>query len=145
MRSDPLCARPCAARRPFGPVRRERQRIVRRDRARYGWNMLFPKVGMREPIDCRNLAASYYAADPCSPDLFPPGAAFDIVEHLAMIIGRLNEGLDEWPNTAQIDHAHLTMRMQRRHGRIASGVDQIWPAVSPFMFRSTWEMALRRE
>ena len=109
----------------------------------YGWNMLFPKVGMREPIDCRNLAARYYAADPCSPDLFPPGAAFDIVEHLAMIIGRLNEGLDGWPNTAQIDHAHLTLRMQRRHGRIASGVDQVWPCVSPFMFRSTLETALQ--
>ena len=109
----------------------------------YGWNLLFSKVGRRERIDCRELAARCYASDPCSPDLFPPAAAFDIVEHLAMIIGRLNEGLDGWPNTAQIDHAHLTLRMQRRHGRIASGVDQVWPCVSPFMFRSTLETALQ--
>jgi hypothetical protein len=109
----------------------------------HGWNMLFPKIGRREPIDCRELAARCYAADPCSPELFPPGAAFDIVGRLAMIIGRLNEDLDGWPNTAQMDHAHLTLRMQRWHGRIWSGVDQVWPCVSPFMFRSTLETALQ--
>jgi hypothetical protein len=107
------------------------------------WNVLFPKVGRREWIDCREVAARCYAADPCSPDLFPPDAAFDIVEHLAMIIGRLNKGLDGWPNTAQMDHAHLMLRMQRRMGRIVSGVDQVWPCVSPFMFRSTLEAALQ--
>jgi hypothetical protein len=109
----------------------------------YGWNMLFPKIGRRERIDCRELAARYYASDPCSPDLFPPGDAFDIVEHLAMIIARLNKSLDGWPNTAQMDHANLTLRMQRWHGRIWSGVDQVWPCVSPFMFRSTLETALQ--
>lgn len=109
----------------------------------YGWNMLFPKIGRREQIDCRKLAERCYATDPCSPDLFPPDAAFDIVEHLAMIIARLNKSLDGWPNTAQMDHAHLTLRMQRRLGRIASGADQVWPCVSPFMFRSTLETALQ--
>ncbi len=109
----------------------------------YGWNILFPKIGRREQLDCRELAAKCYAADPCSPDLFPPDAAFDIVEHLAMIIARLNKGLDGWPNTAQMDHAYLTLRMQRWHGRIASGVDQVWPCISPFMFRSTLETALQ--
>jgi hypothetical protein len=109
----------------------------------YGWNMLFPKVGRREPIDYRELATRCYAADPCSPDLFPPGAAFDIVGRLAMIIRRLNEGLDGWPNTAQMDHAHLALRMQRWYGRIWSGVDQVCPSVSPFMFRSTLETALQ--
>jgi asparagine synthase (glutamine-hydrolysing) len=109
----------------------------------HGWNMLFPKVGRREPIDCRELAARCYVTDPCSPELFPPGAAFDIVGRLAMIIGRLNEDLDGWPNTAQMDHALLTLRMQRWHGRIWSGVDQVWPCVSPFMFRSTLETALQ--
>ncbi|HEY7181028.1 MAG TPA: hypothetical protein VIC84_06400 [Blastocatellia bacterium] len=107
------------------------------------WDVLFPKVGRHELIDCREVAARCYAADPCSPDLFPPNAAFDIVEHLAMIISRLNKSLDGWPNTAQMDHAHLMLRMQRRLGRIASGVDQVWPCVSPFMFRSALEAALQ--
>jgi hypothetical protein len=109
----------------------------------YGWNLLFPKVGRREQIDCRELAARCYASDPCSPDLFPPGADFDIVEHLAMIIRRLNKSLDGWPNTAQMDHAHLMLQIQRWQGRIASGADQIWPCISPFMFRSTLETALQ--
>jgi hypothetical protein len=109
----------------------------------YGWNMLFPKVGRREQIDYHELAARCYAADPCSPELFPSSADFDIVEHLAMIIRRLNKSLDGLPNTAQMDHIHLMLRMQRWQGRIASGADQIWPCISPFMFRSTLETALQ--
>jgi len=109
----------------------------------YWWNLLFPKMGRREQIDCRKLAAKRYAADPCSPDLFPPGAGLNIVEHLAMIIGRLNRSLDGWPNTAQVDHAYLMLRMQRWQGRIASATDQIWPCLSPFMFRSALETALQ--
>ncbi|MGH9767553.1 MAG: hypothetical protein ACREAB_08990 [Blastocatellia bacterium] len=109
----------------------------------YWWNLLFPKTGHREPIDCRRLAAKHYAADPCSPDLFPPGPGLDIVEHLAMIISRLNRNLEGWPNTAQMDHAYLMLRMQRWQGRIASSTDQIWPCLSPFMFRSVLETALQ--
>ncbi|MGH9939597.1 MAG: hypothetical protein ACREAM_25430, partial [Blastocatellia bacterium] len=109
----------------------------------YWWNLLVPKMGRREQVDCRRLAAKRYAADPCSPDLFPPGADFDMIEHLAMVIGRLNRSLDGWPNTAHLDHAYLMLRMQRWQGRIASATDQIWPCLSPFMFRSTLETALQ--
>ncbi|MGE0128629.1 MAG: hypothetical protein AB7U82_11160 [Blastocatellales bacterium] len=109
----------------------------------YWWELLFPKTGKREQIDCRRLAAKRYAADPCSPDLFPPDQGLDIIEHLAIVIGRLNRRLGGWPNTAQMDHAYLTLRMQRWQGRIASGTDQIWPCLSPFMFRSALEAALQ--
>lgn len=109
----------------------------------YWWELLFPKTGKREQVDCRQLAAKRYAADPCSPDLFPPGAGLDLVEHLAIVIGRLNRRLGGWPNTAQMDHAYLIMRMQRWQGRIASSTDQIWPCLSPFMFRSALELALQ--
>ncbi len=109
----------------------------------YGWGMLFPKIGKRERLDCRRLAARFYASDQSSPDLFPPGDSFDMVDHLAMIIGRLNKGLEDWPNTAQMDHAHLALRFQRWQGRIWSGLDHLRPCVSPFMFRSTLEAALQ--
>ncbi len=109
----------------------------------YWWDMLFPKTGRREEIDRRRLAAKHYASDPCSPHLFPPGSGLDIVEHLAMIIGRVNRSLDGWPNTAQMDNAYLTLRMQRWQGRIASATDQIWPCLSPFLFRSVLETALQ--
>ncbi len=109
----------------------------------YWWNLLFPKMGRREQLDCRELAARRYAADPCSPDLFPADDRMDIIEHLAMIIGRLNKCLEGWPNTAQMDHAYLLLRMHRWQGRIASATDQIWPCLSPFMFRSALETALQ--
>src|SRR5262249_3376409 len=92
---------------------------------------------------CRRLATKRCLTDPCSPDLFPPGDGLDIVEHLAMIIGRLNRNLVEWPNTAQMDHAYLMLRMHRWQGRIASSTDQIWPCLSPFMLRSVLETALQ--
>jgi asparagine synthase (glutamine-hydrolysing) len=109
----------------------------------YWWNLLFPKTGMREQLDCRKLVAKRYAVDPSSPYLFPPEKGLDFVEHLATLIGRLNKGLDGWPNTAQMDHAYLMLRMHRWQGRIASATDQIWPCLSPFMFRSVLETALQ--
>jgi hypothetical protein len=41
-----------------------------------------------------------------------------------------------------MDHAYLMMRMQRWQGRIASSTNQIWPCLSPFMFRSVLETML---
>ncbi len=108
----------------------------------YWWNMLFPKMGRREVIDSRRLAAKHYVA-PCCDDLFPPDEGLDIVDHLATIISRMNKELEGWPNTAQMDHVYLNLRMQRWQGRIASANDQIWPCLSPFMFRSALETALQ--
>ncbi len=107
------------------------------------WELLFPKTGKREQIDPYKLAAKRCAVDPCSPQLFPPGPALNLVEHFAVIINRANRGLDGWPNTAQMDHAYLMMRMQRWQGRIASSTDQIWPCISPYLFRSVLDTALQ--
>ena len=43
----------------------------------------------------------------------------------------------------QMDHAYLLMRMQRWQGRIASSADQLWPCLSPFLFRSVIETVLQ--
>jgi hypothetical protein len=107
------------------------------------WNVLFPRMGRREEIDCHQLAAKRCATDPCSPDLFQPDEDSDFVEHLATAMGRSYKGLEKWPNTAQLDQAYLALQMQRRQGRIASANDQIWPCLSPFMFRSALETALQ--
>ena len=55
--------------------------------------MLFPKMGRREQLDYRQLAAKRYVVDPCCPELFPPDAGLaddglDFVGHLATVIGR---------------------------------------------------------
>jgi asparagine synthase (glutamine-hydrolysing) len=110
----------------------------------YWWSeLLFPKIGKRGQLDLYKLAAKRYATDLCSPQLFPPGLGLDMVEHFAVMISRLNKGLIEWPNTAQMDHAYLMLRMQRWQGRLASSTDQIWPCVSPFIFRSVLDTALQ--
>ncbi|MGH9848255.1 MAG: hypothetical protein ACREBD_00225 [Blastocatellia bacterium] len=112
-------------------------------RGYWWWELLFPKTGKREQIDLYKLASKRYATDPCSPQLFPPGLGLDLVEHFAVMISRLNRGLIDWPNTAQMDHAYLMLRMQRWHGRIASSTDQIWPCLSPYIFRSVLDTALQ--
>jgi asparagine synthase (glutamine-hydrolysing) len=107
------------------------------------WDLLVPKTGKREQIDLYKLASKRYATDPCSPQLFPPGQGLDLVEHFAVMISRLNRGLVDWPNTAQMDHVYLMLRMQRWWGRIASSADQIWPCISPYVFRSVLDTALQ--
>jgi asparagine synthase (glutamine-hydrolysing) len=109
----------------------------------YWWELLFPKAGKREPVDPYRLAAKRYAVETDSPLLFPPGVGLEMVEHFAVIVNRVNRGLAEWPNTTQMDHAYLMMRMQRWQGRIASSTDQIWPCISPYLFRSVLNAALQ--
>lgn len=109
----------------------------------YWWELLFPQIGARQILDARRVAAGRYAATG-SPSLpFPPEATLDLVSHFAGIIERTNAGLDLFPNTFQMDHAYLMLRMQRWQGRIASSTDQLWPCLSPFMFRSVLETSLQ--
>jgi hypothetical protein len=81
--------------------------------------------------------------DPGSPQLFPKPT--DLVTHFAAMIERANEGLSAWPNTTQMDHAYLRMRMQRWQGRMATSTDQIRPCLSPLMFRPVLETMLQTE
>ncbi|MFN0087439.1 MAG: hypothetical protein ACKVX9_18765, partial [Blastocatellia bacterium] len=109
----------------------------------YWWELLWPHTGRRRPIDARSLAMTRYLTSAESPALFPAGAGLDLPAHLAGIIERCAAAPVVQPNTAQMDRAYLLARMQRWQGRIASATDQIWPCLSPFMFRSALEAALR--
>lgn len=106
----------------------------------YWWELLGPRAGQRRPIDARSLAVKRYLTAAESPDLYPAGAGLDLPAHLAAIIGRCATAQR---NTAQMDQVYLLVRMQRWQGRIASATDQIRPCLSPFMFRSVLESALR--
>jgi asparagine synthase (glutamine-hydrolysing) len=108
----------------------------------YWWELLFPRIGARSPLDAHKVAQRRYAAQRCDSSIFPVAARVDLVEHLARVIERTNSGLTEMPNTFQMDNAYLMMRMQRWQGRIASSTNQIWPCLSPFMFRSVLEIML---
>ncbi len=111
----------------------------------YWWELLWPHTGKRAQLDARKLAAGRYVVDHNSPQLFPAAASLDLVAHFAAVIERANAGLCAWPNTAQMDHAYLQLRMQRWQGRIASSTDQVRACLSPFMFRDVLETLLQTE
>jgi hypothetical protein len=108
----------------------------------YWWELLFPRIGARGQLDARKVAQRRYAAQRCDAAMFPVENRLDLVDHFAGVIERTNIGLFNFPNTFQMDHAYLMMRMQRWQGRIASSTNQIWPCLSPFMFRSVLETML---
>jgi len=109
----------------------------------YWWELLSPRVGARGKLDAQKVSKRRYAAQPCDPALFPPENRLDLVSHFAAVIERTNAGLADFPNTVQMNHAYLMMRMQRWQGRIGSSTNQLWPCLPPFMFRSVLEVMLR--
>ncbi|HEV2960493.1 MAG TPA: hypothetical protein VG649_01610 [Candidatus Angelobacter sp.] len=108
----------------------------------YWWELLFPRIGDRTPLDARMLAARRFAAGPFDASLFRSGEELDLVTHLARGIEQANQGIGNFPNTVQMDSAYILMRMQHWHGRIMSSTNRLWPCVSPFMFRSVLEVML---
>jgi hypothetical protein len=109
----------------------------------YWWEILVPETGKRIKLDSSKLARLRYAPRTLTFSLFKPALRLELVSHFAQIVERSNSGLFSTPNTFQMDHAYLTMRMQRWQGRIASSTNQLWPCLSPFMFRSVLETMLQ--
>lgn len=109
----------------------------------YWWELLIPHTSARRKLDSEKLARLRYAAQAAGPQLFPDEHRIRWVEHFIGVIERTNAGLSELPNTLQMDHAYLRMRMQRWQGRIASSTNRIWPCLSPFLFRSILEVVLK--
>jgi hypothetical protein len=108
----------------------------------YWWELLLPRIGARCPLPARKVSQLRYAAHTYDASILPAEKRVDLVQHFAGVIDRTNSGLTGCPNTFQMDHAYLMMRMQRWQGRIASSTNQIWPCLSPFMFRSVLETML---
>lgn len=109
----------------------------------YWWDLLWPHAGKRGAIDAYTIARRRFAP---SESFFPWFAAekrIDLPSHFAEVVQRTNAGLEGLPSTLQIDNVYLMMRMQRWQGRIASSSNQLWPCLSPFMFRSVLEAMLR--
>jgi hypothetical protein len=109
----------------------------------YWWEILVPQTGKRMKLDPARLARLRYAPRTFTASLFKPELRLELVPHFAQIVERSNSGLSSTPNTFQMDHAYLAMRMQRWQGRIASSTNQLWPCLSPFMFRSVLETMLQ--
>jgi asparagine synthase (glutamine-hydrolysing) len=108
----------------------------------YWWELLLPSTGKRTKLDALLIARKRYAA-PNPPSLYTRDLRIPLPEHMAEVIQRTNAGLEEFPNTFQLDHAYIYMRMQCWQGSIARSTNQLWPCLSPFMIRSSLETILQ--
>jgi hypothetical protein len=109
----------------------------------YWWELLYPHAGEQTKLDASLVAQRRYATQLLDSSISASQNTFHLASHMADVIERTNAGIEATTNTAQMDHAYLVMRMQRWQGRIASSTDQLWPCLSPFMFRSVLEAMLR--
>jgi len=69
----------------------------------------------------------------------------ELESHFTEVVDRNNRVVRNLPETAQLDHAYMELRMQRWQGRIASSTDRLWPCLSLFLLRSLLETVLQAE
>lgn len=97
----------------------------------YWWELLWPKIGRRKPIDPWQLARARFAGDNIDSSVFSRDVKLDFVEHMRDVIANEVEDKQHLPNTAQMDWVYFTLRMQRWQGRMASSTSQVRPCLSP--------------
>ncbi len=100
----------------------------------YWWELLWPKLARRRPLDAARVARKRFAAIGYDYSIFAPAARLDLAAHMAAVAGRAIAPSADYPNTTQMDCVYYSLRMQRWQGRIASSTNQLWPAISPIGF-----------
>jgi asparagine synthase (glutamine-hydrolysing) len=100
----------------------------------YWWELLWPRLASRRPLDAGLVARKRFAAFPYDARVFDGQARLALAEHLTEVAGRAAAEAAGLPNTSQLDAVYYRMRMQRWQGRIASATSQLWPAFSPLGF-----------
>lgn len=108
----------------------------------YGWEVLIPHTGKRIPLASATAAKRRFACSIYEEAIFPPDTRIDPSIHFKGVIDRINDGLENLPNTLQYDYCMSMLRCQRWYGRIASSTNQIYPCMSFFLFRSMIEPML---
>ena len=107
------------------------------------WELLFPRIGAKNKLDASKLASLRYVPKSCDSCIFPQEIKLDFRTHFADAIERINTGLSGLPNTVQMDHANLLMRIRCWQGGIANSTNRLWPCLSPFGLRSVLEAVLQ--
>jgi len=100
----------------------------------YWWELLWPKLANRQPLDVGRVARKRFAAIGYDQSIFAPAARLDLAAHMTEVAGRAIAPIAGYPNTTQMDCVYYRLRMQRWQGRIASSTNQLWPAFSPIGF-----------
>lgn len=102
----------------------------------YWWELLFPWMGAKQPLNADMLSRKRFAAIAYDLEAIEPAVRINFQDHMCGVIARSTAPFNGKPNTTQMDHAYVDLRMQRWQGRIGSSTAHIWPSFSPFMFRS---------
>ena len=102
----------------------------------YWWELLFPWLGAEQPLNADMLSRKRFAAIAYDAQAIEAALRINFRDHMREVIARSTAPLTAKPNTTQMDHAYVDLRMQRWQGRIGSSTAHIWPSFSPFMFRS---------
>ncbi len=108
----------------------------------YWWELLFPFTGRAGHFDPLKIARARFTFEGDVRRLLAERFPMGLDEWFADVIARTNRGLEQYPNTSQLDHVYLRLRMQCWQGRIASATGRIWPVWSPFSFRRPIEAAV---
>lgn len=106
------------------------------------WNYLVPFVGRSGPIALRSIVGLRFRDEGSEPSLFPAPTRLDLASHFTGVLRRATAPISSRPNTLQADSIYLDVRMRSWQGRIATSTDQIWPCLSPFLFRPVVETIL---
>lgn len=94
-------------------------------------------------LDARRIARARYATGSFDADLFDAPTRIDLGEHMAAVVARAAEGLEDLPLGTQLTITYARVRMAGWQARIASATNRIWPCVSPFLFRAPFDLPLR--
>lgn len=108
----------------------------------YWWELLWPKLASRQPLDVAMVAKKRFAAIGYDRNIFAPAARLDLAAHMTEVAGRAIAPIAGYPNTTQMDCVYYSLRMQRWQGRIASSTNQLWPAFSPIGFNQVLDPIL---
>ena len=108
----------------------------------YWWELLWPKLAQRQPLDVAMVARKRFAAIGYDTSIFDASAKLDLAAHMAAIATRALAQIADFPNTSQMDCLYYSLRMQRWQGRITSATNQLWPAFSPIGFAQVLEPIL---
>jgi asparagine synthase (glutamine-hydrolysing) len=100
----------------------------------YWWELLWPKLASRQPLDVAMVAKKRFAAIGYDKSIFAPAARLDLAAHMTEVAARAIQLIAGYSNTTQMDCVYYSLRMQRWQGRIASSTNQLWPAFSPIGF-----------
>jgi hypothetical protein len=109
----------------------------------YWFELLGSSASRPGALDAERVARARYATGSWDTGLVRPDLRLQLADHMTGVVRRATTGLEELPQGSQMILAYASVRMSGWQARIASSTNRIWPCLSPFLFRSVFELPLR--